>query len=80
MERPTNLQMTNEWFEHYDTNERQSVSIQKIRDGAKRFAQLLCNNTPDDPDQTAALRKIREAVMTANYAIASHLTREEAEG
>ena len=38
--------------------------------GAKEFAGVLYANTPGCADKTAALRKVREAVMTANAAIA----------
>lgn len=41
-----------------------------IRDQAKAFAQVVLSLTPASADQTAAIRKIREAVMTANAAIA----------
>lgn len=41
-----------------------------IRDAAKVFAAVVIDNTPQCADQTAVIRKIREAVMTANAAIA----------
>lgn len=41
-----------------------------IRDAAKVFANAIVENTPECADQTAAIRKLREAVMTANAAIA----------
>lgn len=41
-----------------------------IRDAAKEFAKVLVANTPASPDQTVAIRKIREVVMTANASIA----------
>ncbi len=41
-----------------------------IRDAAKEFARVLLANTPRCADQTAAVRKVREAVMTANAAVA----------
>jgi len=41
-----------------------------IRAGAKQFARVVLDNTPRSPDQSAAIRKIREAVMTANASIA----------
>lgn len=42
----------------------------KIRDKAKELALLIAELTPSCPDQTVAIRKVREAVMTANAAIA----------
>lgn len=41
-----------------------------IRDAGKEFARTILENTPGSADQTAAIRKVREAVMTANAAIA----------
>ena len=41
-----------------------------IRAGAKDFAQDILENTPSCADQSAAIRHLREAVMTANAAIA----------
>lgn len=42
----------------------------KLRDAAKTFAQVIVETTPPSADQSAAIRKVREAVMTANAAIA----------
>lgn len=41
-----------------------------IRDKAKELALLIRESTPMCADQTAAIRKLRECVMTANAAIA----------
>jgi len=41
-----------------------------IREAAKNFAEVIVDNTPKSADQTAAIRKVREAMMTANAAIA----------
>jgi hypothetical protein len=41
-----------------------------LRAGALRFAEVILDNTPSCPDQTVAIRKLREAVMTANAAVA----------
>jgi len=41
-----------------------------IRGAALVFAQVLLENTPSSADQTAAIRLLRECVMTANAAIA----------
>jgi len=50
-----------EWkIEHY----------QAIRQFAKAFAIIILEHTPDCADRAAALRKLRECVMTANAAVA----------
>lgn len=41
-----------------------------IRDAAKRLARTILEHTPSSADQSAAIRHVREAVMTANAAIA----------
>ena len=41
-----------------------------IRDAARHLAAVIVANTPACADQTDAIRKVREAVMTANAAIA----------
>lgn len=41
-----------------------------IREGAKVFALIILENTPSSADQTVAIRKLRESVMTANASIA----------
>lgn len=59
------------WFQyHAPANGSEIEKYSKIRDKAKEFAQVVLENTPGCPDQTVAIRKIREAVMTANASIA----------
>jgi hypothetical protein len=48
----------------------QPVRYARIRDAAKAFATLLVEDVPPCADRTAALRKLREVVWTANAAIA----------
>lgn len=48
----------------------QLPKYEAIREGAKVFAKCIRDNSPGSPDQTVALRKIREAVMVANASIA----------
>lgn len=57
-------------FSYHAPDAEQIVKYQAIREAAKAFAQVVLENTPSSPDQTAAFRKIREAVMTANASIA----------
>lgn len=48
----------------------QPARYQAIRSKARELAELILANTPPCADQTAAIRKLRECVMTANAAIA----------
>jgi len=45
-------------------------AYKNIRYVGKVFAESILANTPSCPDQTVAIRKVREAVMVANQAIA----------
>ena len=48
----------------------QVLKYQAIRESGKQLALTIFDNAPPCADQSAALRKVREAVMTANAAIA----------
>lgn len=58
------------WFEYHQPDAEQVEQFQRIRRAGAAFAQVILDNTPGSADQTAAIRKAREAVMTANAAIA----------
>jgi hypothetical protein len=58
------------WFTYHPPTSNKQYQYVVIRDAAKSLAEIIVANTPASPDQTAAIRKIREAVMTANAAIA----------
>lgn len=58
------------WFTYHPPQQHQIAHYNVLRDGAKAFALLIAEHTPQSPDQSAALRLVREAVMTANAAIA----------
>jgi hypothetical protein len=61
------------WFSYHAPTNDQKRSYETIREAGKLFARLIRDHTPECPDQTAAIRKIREAVMTANAAIACYM-------
>jgi hypothetical protein len=58
------------WFQYHAPQGTQQERYVLIRDTAKHLAEIILNNTPSSADQTAALRKLRECVMTANATIA----------
>lgn len=58
------------WFSYHPASPEQGRRYERIRAAAKVFAEVVVQETPPSADQTAALRKIREAVFTANAAIA----------
>jgi len=57
------------YFEYHEPTEEQVQQMKVIRGTAKALAMAIINNTPKSADQSAAIRKLREAVMTANAAI-----------
>lgn len=57
-------------FSYHKPTETQLPRYEAIRTGAKEFAKILIANTPESADQTAAIRLLRESVMTANASIA----------
>jgi hypothetical protein len=57
-------------FTYHPPTKDQKLRYEAIREDAKKLAQTIVNQTPPCADQTAAIRKLREAVMTANAAIA----------
>lgn len=57
-------------FTYHAPTEQQVEQYQKIRDAAKDFGRVIIENSPKSPDQSAAIRLLREAVMTVNAAIA----------
>lgn len=59
-----------EMFTYHAPNDAQIGKYQVIRNTAKSLAHVIIDNTPPCADQTVAIRKLRECVMTANAAIA----------
>lgn len=57
-------------FSYHAPTPEQIQQYQAIREAAKVFAQVVVDNSPRSADRSVAIRKIREAVMIANAAIA----------
>ncbi len=57
-------------FSYHSPKGDQVERYANIREAGRLMAQVIVDSTPAGADQTAAVRKIREAVMTANAAIA----------
>lgn len=60
----------NRLFTYHPPKPGQPERYTAIRDVARVLAQTIIDNTPAGADQSAAIRKLRECVMTANAAIA----------
>jgi hypothetical protein len=57
-------------FTYHSPDATQAAQYLAIRSAAKALAHVIVDNTSPSADQTAAIRKLRECVMTANAAIA----------
>ena len=62
------------WFQYHSPVGDQNTRYEALRAKAKELAALMVELCPDCPDTTTAVRKVREAVMTANAAIACYST------
>ena len=62
------------WVSYYVPQAGQAEKFEAIRAAGKAFAQLICDWTAPSAHQTAAVRKIREAVYTANAAMADRVS------
>ena len=58
------------WFTYHAPSADDQVAYEKLRSAAKSFATAINELCPESADKTAAIRKVREAVMTANASIA----------
>ncbi len=62
----------NNVFTYHSPSPDQLPKYEAIREAGKVLAEAIVANTMPCADQSAALRKVRESVMTANAAVALH--------
>lgn len=58
------------WFTYHSQHGNQPERYELIRNKAKELAIIILDNSYASADQTAAIRKLRECVMTVNASIA----------
>lgn len=58
-------------FTYHSPTEDQIAKYADLRSAALDFARVIHENVPESPDRSAAIRLVREAVMTANAGIAT---------
>lgn len=58
------------WFTYHAPTVEQIEQFVEIRTAAKILAETINRHVPAGPDKSAAIRQVREAVMTANAGIA----------
>lgn len=56
-------------FTYHAPTEEQRDALIHVRNAAKAMARTIYANCPPSADRTAAVRKLRESVMTANASI-----------
>lgn len=66
---PITKENVNEIFTYHAPDATQIESLNAVRSHAKALAHAILNEVPACADQQAALRYLRECVMTANAAI-----------
>lgn len=68
--RPSEGDIVRELFTYHSPNQLQAIAYETVRNAAKHLAEVILANVPHGADRTTAIRKLREAVMTANAGIA----------
>lgn len=66
----SNRHLLDNWYTYHPPTESQVETYQAIRGKAKELAELFDSVAPPCADTTAAHRKLRDAVMAMNLAIA----------
>jgi hypothetical protein len=69
---PVGHQNIDDVFMYHAPTSEQVPHYEAIREGARVFAYILAEHTPQCADQQAMFRLLRECVMTANAAVALH--------
>ena len=64
------IDLVNDVFEYHAPTPEDVEAYKQIRAAAKVFAFTIVRTCPRSADRSVALRKVREAVMTANASIA----------
>jgi hypothetical protein len=66
------MSLHKETFEYLMPSRDQIGTMQKLRDAAKQYAEVLDEVLADGADKTYTLRKLREVAMWANVAVTRH--------
>jgi hypothetical protein len=66
---PVTLENLHDVITYHQPTEQEIEMIGKIRNASENLCDTILRCTPTCGDQTAAIRKVREAMMTANAAV-----------
>jgi hypothetical protein len=69
IEAPTEDDLQN-WFTYHAPTQNDMEKYLRVRSAALSLARVIMEECPNGADKTTAIRKVREAVMTANASIA----------
>lgn len=58
-----------EFFKYHPPTPFTGPKFETLREAARHFAKVILMNVPPGADRSAAIRKVREAVMTANAGV-----------
>lgn len=64
------VEYIDEVFTYHAPSDEQKLAYEEIRKSAKQFAFTIMQHSPKCADQSAALRLLRECVMTVNASVA----------
>ena len=62
-------EMAQEITSYHKPDDSQIIAISNVRVAAMNMIIAIVENCPSSPDRSAAIRKVREAMMTANASI-----------
>ncbi len=68
-EEKTQAQLDN-WFSYHPPGPGDAEKYERLRAAGGQLAAVICELCPNSADRTAAIRKVREAIYTANASIA----------
>ena len=62
-------EQVNHWFTYQTPSQADVLNMGAIREQARQLARTIVRSCPPSADRSAAIRHLREAVMTANASI-----------
>ena len=63
------LEKLDQWFSPDAVPGREDPRVTEMRIAARRFAEVIVNNSPPSPDQSHAIRNVRDALQSASQAV-----------
>lgn len=67
---PQEQEQLDNWFTYHAPGPGDADRYEQLRAAGGQLARVICELCPPSADRTAAIRKVREAIFTANASIA----------